>query len=95
MKYNEDEFFRLMEAVEADGGKHIDEPHTDAVHEMTGNLLKKQSVHYCGSPVQFEVPYRFGTGSSEVLALGTFCAIDDCMGRWPRYASADAEGIID
>ncbi len=94
MKYTREEFFRLMEAIEADGGEHLDKVHEHSNYlEFVGGPTKDvaQSYHRnCGESALFEVDYQPIHG--DTLERMEVCAVDDWMGRWPRFASADAAG---
>ncbi len=95
MEYTADEFYRLMEAVEEQGGSHIDEVHDPVYHKkLTGDMIKGHEMTYCGEMAQFEIPY-FGLdlkGKELPEQKLIVCAIDDRIGLWPRYASANAGG---
>ena len=92
MKYTEDEFFRLMAEVQKQGGYHVDETHKDVYHKsFTGNLTTEGvppdgTIGYCNNNALFKVPY---IGSDKKI---TVCAVDDCMGLWPRFSDAQAPG---
>ncbi len=96
MRYKDEEFFRLMDAIEADGGQHLNERHGNVTHpELTGEhrLDEAHEVHYCNVQAQFEVPYLYGENDAAgVISFIKVCAVDDCIGLWPRYASANAPG---
>lgn len=96
MYYERDEFFRLMEAIEAQEGIHLDEVHENVYH---GDLLndsgrKGVEVVNCGGAALFEVPYE-AVGELGVLTTLKVCAVDDRLGLWPRFASANAPGVGD
>lgn len=90
MNYTEQQFVRLMEMVEAEGGEHLDEQCKGRRFEISGEpYLKTQRVTlpYCGNSALFEIPYEKpvdGTNAA-VLDKVRVCALDDMVGLWPRY----------
>lgn len=95
MYYTQDEFFALMEVVEADGGKFLDKVHEDRLCDLpVGESGHKPGViPYCNAIASFEIPYKpIGDNPEDAVALIEVCAVDDWMGRWPRYAKANALG---
>lgn len=96
MHYSPDEFLRLMEEIDFQGGEHLDETHDNVFHtEFTGDHegVKGLEIEYCGESALFEIPYgpqekaqHNGAGVVKV------CAVDDMVGRWPRFAEAEALG---
>lgn len=95
MKYTQDEFFRLMEAIEEEGGEHLDETHDAMYHtKFTGDKMKGLEVHYCGLDVMFDVPYVGLDINGQPMQVQPVkvCAVDDMVGRWPRFSHANAKG---
>lgn len=94
MYYRRDEFFRLLDEVEFQGGALLDKTHDNVYHtEFTGEDKRVQGheVEYCGENALFTVPY-FGEGDNDTQLAIEVCAVDDCMGLWPRFANAEAPG---
>lgn len=90
MQYRQDEFFRLLEAIELDGGTHLDEAHENVFHtKLTGDHVKGMEVAYCNESALFEIPYEGEDGA--VVSIKA-CAVDDRIGLWPRFAAAQAPG---
>lgn len=97
MYYSQNEFFRLMEAIEDQSGVQLDETHDAVYHtDLAGDnpKVKGFEMQYCGLDVLFEVPYdALDIEGNEVgVHPITACAVDDWMGRWPRFANAKAPG---
>lgn len=93
MHYDQQEFFRLMEEVEFQGGEYLDELHDGIFHtKLTGDKVRGYEVAYCGEAALFEVPYE-PMNKQGVIAKVKVCAVDDRMGLWPRFAGANAPGI--
>lgn len=90
MLYTEDEFMRLWKTIEDQKGTHIAEDHTDKFD--TGLHMR---IEYCGFEAQFDVPYVYYPPESEDAEerIVRVCAVDDRMGLWPRFASAEAKGV--
>lgn len=94
MYYEQNEFFRLMEAIEAQEGVHLDETHDISHYDFTGKDPMPDDlrvIRNCGQSALFEVPYAAPDETDESKTL-TVCAVDDRMGLWPRYAGANAPG---
>lgn len=97
MHYDQDEFYRLLDAVEEQGGAHLDGDHEPHLHtKLTGDSPEYQSIEvkYCGVPALVEVPYepldKFG--NVQPVQPVKVCLIDDWMGLWPRFRAANAKG---
>lgn len=80
MNYSQDEFFELMDQVEAQGGTHLDEMCKAKTYEFTGDRIKPATLPGCGNVALFDVPFL--DNSSDGV---TVCAVDDDMGKWPRF----------
>lgn len=95
MQYTREEFFRLMEQIEADGGDHLDKTHDPSVFtELVGGPVldpKQGFVRNCGENALFRVAYE-PSGHDGTLETLEVCAVDDMMGRWPRFVAARAAG---
>lgn len=92
MHYRRDEFFRLLDEIEFQGGSHLDETHDNVYHtEFVGEKIKGHEVEYCGENALFEVPY-FAEGDNDTMRTVKVCAVDDRLGLWPRFAGASAPG---
>jgi hypothetical protein len=100
LKYDEEEFFRLMGEVQRQGGQHLDETHEHVYHpkysgDKTTEGQKPSGVlKYCNSNALFDVPYLNPDRSVSPTASESIkvCAVDDCIGLWPRFAAANAPG---
>ncbi len=95
MNYEQEEFFELVETVEKDGGELLDTFCEDQVYKFTGKHSKSVTLAGCRNQSLFSVPYnalgikRSEDGGSELVEVGlhpiVVCAVDDDMGRWPRF----------
>lgn len=87
MNYSSDEFLRLMEAVENQGGEHLDKLCTVRRFEFSGDKIKPVSLPGCGNNSIFEIPYAAGdkNGRNKGMQTVTVCAVDDAVGYWPRF----------
>lgn len=85
MRYSQAQFFKLMDLVTDQGGRHLDRPHAPVQTKWTGKLRKTEKIVYCGQDTLFAVPYldRGGTTREAVM-----CALCDRMGNMPRFATA-------
>lgn len=84
MNYSKDEFLALVSYVEDQGGVLLDE--LCASHQYLIEHERRVSVTLpgCGNISTFEVPYESmmaGVNDATVRV----CAVDDSMGRWPRF----------
>ncbi len=100
MNYTHDQFFRLVDAIEADGGVHLDVAHEKVFYdELCGGPIKDAlqgavDNNNCGESVLFDVPYVSILSATVLDGQVVVCAKDDMMGLWPRYASANAKGQV-
>lgn len=85
MEYSREEFYDLMEAVENAGGEHLDRLCTATRYEFVGDHQKPVTYPGCGESALFNVPYEQGTTSAPVIGVVEVCAVEDEMGRWPRF----------
>lgn len=94
MNYEQEEFFALVEAVEYQGGELLDELCKSRKYTFTGDKAKPITLAGCGNQSLFRVPYeaygiRLDEEGSELVEAGlhpvVVCAVDDDMGRWPRF----------
>lgn len=95
MYYSQDEFFRLLDEIESQGGEHLDKTHENVYHtDFTGDsdAVKGHEVVYCGESALFLVPYAPMNAAPGVMHSVEVCAVDDCMGLWPRFLDAEAPG---
>ncbi len=87
MNYSEPEFFALLEAVEGQGGEHLDEQCKAKRYEFVGSDQKPVTLPSCGNNALFHVPYEARDADGMELGLHPLrvCAVEDDMGRWPRF----------
>jgi hypothetical protein len=87
MDYSKKEFFNLAEAVEAQGGEHLDEMCKSHTYEFSGKKIKPVTLAGCGNSALFEIPYEALDKRGKDMGAQpiTVCAVDDDMGRWPRF----------
>lgn len=97
----DDIFIKLVEAVEAEGGELLARTHFPTpiiyIHEDARGRRRQAPVDGtgCGQDALLKIgwddhrPDREGnpTGNVVIRRQGTFCAIDDMMQLWPRYAT--------
>lgn len=67
-----------MEQAEAQGIEHLDELCLPKEYEFGGNATPV-TLRGCGNSSMFAVPYGKDGEPAKV------CAVDDDMGRWPRF----------
>lgn len=107
MLYHPDDMARLIEAVEAAGGTHMPGPHRAKKFKLRmpngkpGEALKErwQEVFTCGCEreTRFLLPYAVPRGKlgKKMLERGAglveVCAVDDDMGKWPRFQNVIQE----
>lgn len=84
MNYEKDEFFALMDLVEEQDGEHLDAQCSARTFEFCGDKLKPATLPGCGNSSLFAVPYKTEKGGPDNGPI-TVCAVDDDMGRWPRF----------
>lgn len=86
MDYKQQEFFALIEEVEAQGGGHLDKQCKAKTYKF-GNNHKPLTLPSCGNSALFVVPYEAlnKDGSEAGMHPLEVCAVDDDMGRWPRF----------
>jgi hypothetical protein len=82
MKYTHDEAIELMDAIEEQGGEHLDQTCSAKKYSFVGDKMKPVVRPGCGEDLMFEVPY---VGEHDTKASVTVCAVDDDLGKWPRF----------
>lgn len=82
MRYTQDELIELMDAVEEQGGTHLDDRCKAKKYTFVGDKVNPVILAGCGNELLFEVPY---VGSNDAAESLTVCAVDDDMGKWPRF----------
>lgn len=89
MNYSKDEFFDLMERTEAQGCTHTEKMCKARKYEFTGTKSKPITLSGCGNTTLFLVPYAGLDKNGKALPARTVevCAVDDDMGRWPRFSN--------
>lgn len=87
MNYSKDEFLDLMTQVDDAGGEHLDEMCAARTYKFTGERLKPATLPGCGNSTLFAVPYEGLDlkGNEMPVQPVRACAVDDDMGRWPRF----------
>lgn len=84
MNYTKDEFFDLMAQAEEQGCVHTDEVCSKRVYEFDG-LRRPVAIRGCNNSTLFDVPYESIVQDARPGLLEGVCAVDDAMGRWPRF----------
>lgn len=82
LNYDRDEFIELLDAVEDQDGVHLDDQCKARKYTWVGKKTKPAIIAGCGNETLFEIPYDGERGEESSL---TVCAVDDDMGRWPRF----------
>lgn len=87
MNYSSDQFLRLMEEVEEQGGEHLDELCTARRFEFCGDKIKPVTLPGCGNSSVFQIPYAATdkNGREKGMQDVKVCAVDDALGYWPRF----------
>jgi hypothetical protein len=88
MNYTNEQYLRLIAAIEAEGGELLDELCSSRGYEFSGNLGKDVILPGCGNTSIFEIPYEVpaqGTANASVLQPIRLCAVCDELGRTPRF----------
>jgi hypothetical protein len=87
MNYDQEEFFDLIEAVESQGGELLDEMCKSIKYEFSGKESKPVTIAGCGNTSIFKVPYNALDIKGKEVGLHpvVVCAVDDDIGKWPRF----------
>jgi hypothetical protein len=104
MLYHPDDFERLVDTIEASGGTHMPGPHRAKKFKLkmpNGPDGKPRWTEVftvgCERETRFLVPYAVPKGrlGKKMLQRGAglveVCAVDDDMGKWPRFRNAVQE----
>jgi hypothetical protein len=104
MRYHPDDFLRLAEAVEEQQGALLPDPcvpqrYSLKIPDGPGDEPRWEDFYTagCNKEARFVIPYPLPKGKAgrqmESRGAGflTACAVDDDMGKWPRFASAMQE----
>lgn len=91
MKYDKAEFFDLMERVDVEGGEHLDAQCSAREFSFSGDKMKPVLMPGCGESALFSIPYDSKGKDNGPVQV---CAVDDDMGRWPRFGG-DRFGVDD
>lgn len=81
MNYSPEQFFELVEAVEAEGGSLTEDLCVARKYNMTGDEGKPVVLEGCGNTSIFRFPYDLGDTLGEVQ----LCAVCDDLGATPRF----------
>ena len=87
MIYSHQSFFDLIEAVEEQGGEHLEKSCEVRRYEFVGPKGKPFIPPTHSDPTLFLLPYdAIDKHGAEVGAQPIeVCAVEDDMGRWPRF----------
>lgn len=99
MMYHPEDFLRLMEAVEEDGGMLLSDPCQPKAYrlqipdQVTGEKKHKQFfTHSCGQDMRVAINYRKPRDPvGEQSGIIGLCAACDDLGKWPRFQTAIQE----
>lgn len=96
MKYSQDEFLELMERVEYQGGSFLDDVHEKRVVRIPKQAEKgrRSTIELgCGHQSLFEIPYELeNPGPAGELGIIRVCAVEDDVGKWPRFQKEPEDG---
>jgi hypothetical protein len=84
VNYSKDQFFDLMTQAEEQGAAHRDEACTKRTYDFDG-LRRPVTIRGCGNSTLFDVPYESIVADARPGVVERVCAVDDAMGRWPRF----------
>ena len=86
MNYTPEQFFRLTELVQEQGGVHVDELCAAREYDLTGpkgrRPGKKLYMPGCGNYSIFSIPYE---GEKKERVEVKLCAVCDDLGVTPRF----------
>ncbi len=88
MNYTEDEFFQLIQAVEDQNGQHLDKVCKTQDYEYTGTKPHGRGpLKACGNSSLLEIPYDALNKAGDEVGVHPIevCAVEDEVGRWPRF----------
>lgn len=86
MEYDARQWVNLVNAVEAEGGEHLDSVcGTTWYTDVKG---RKQEISHCNHESKFKIPYELSGRDLCELGEVVVCAHDDGMAYWPRYRKA-------
>lgn len=103
IQYHPDDFLRLAEEVEAQGGVNLPRRCNPRKFKLPlpktggGKGWKELFTTGCGQESLFEIPYSLPGGRlgkkmrDRGGGLVVACAVDDDMGKWPRFANTIQE----
>ena len=87
MNYTEQQFFSLIEEIEAQGGELTEELCGYRQYDFSGDKGKPVALPGCGNTSIFNIPYDADRGDG-VLDMVKLCAVCDDLGSAPRFAHA-------
>jgi hypothetical protein len=99
VQYHPEDFLRLAQTVEEEGGVMLGDscqpkPYRLPIKDqITGEERQKQYFTAgCGKDALFAIPYRRSTDEpGERNGIIRVCAVDDDLGKWPRFQNAMEE----
>jgi len=103
LQYHPDDFLRLSDEVERQHGTSVPGPHNPRRLRMKATDADGEErwqdafTAGCGQETRFLVPYALPQGklgkAMEKRGAGVVeaCAVDDDMGKWPRFANVIQE----
>lgn len=77
-----------MEAVEDQGGEHLDEQCKARRYEFSGGKSKPVTLPSCGQSALFMIPVELPDDEMTGVMLPEpvkVCAVEDLVGLWPRF----------
>lgn len=98
VQYHPDDFLRLLESVEDGGGAVLTGLCTPQRYKLkVEGKVRDYFTTGCRRESRFLIPYELPKGrlgqkmAKRGAGLVTACAVDDDMGKWPRFKSAVQE----
>jgi hypothetical protein len=87
MNYSQTEFLRLLDQIESQSGEHLDKPCTPQTYNFTGEKSKPMTFGSCGNFSLFSIPYAAQDVKGKDIGARKVqvCAVEDDLGRWPRF----------
>jgi hypothetical protein len=93
VNYSQEDFIKLIEEVEFQGGTHLDEDCEPVVVALKKEHPRGKASRFklarCGNPALFDIPYGLeNPGPAGEMGIIKVCAVDDSIGLWPRFKHA-------
>lgn len=93
VRYSHNQMVAIMDAVEEQGGEHLDEVCSLKKYDFVGPHSKPLVLPGCGKSILFEIPYEYppkDIRNARIQGTVKVCALEDAVGHWPRFKKAQA-----